>query len=616
LGKSQITEPNKTLNNLQILRAAAVFLVLGFHLKLPGFSAGYLGVDIFLVISGFLMFRIISVEKESNFKKLSTNFYRKRIKRLAPAYLVTSFVSTIAFFLVSLPHERIRILEQNLANSLFISNITNWLENQYFSTSLLRPTLSFWSLALEMQFYLIFPLIFFIIKRFQYFGIHIFVFSLFLFFSLNIISPSSAFYLLPSRIWEFMAGVLIAQFHSKLLRNFLKRKSFFEILLTLICLLIFGLPFLKFINYGLQNFVTVIISGLAILASTEMHDVNLVKKFFGKVGDYSYSIYLVHLPIIVFFGYKPFEGNESIIGSRSFLECLVLITFCSLVSYNFVEKRFRLKFYFKSFSLYYFALILFSTLIFNFKIELSKLGFSKDIINISYSQIDRSPFRCGTLTRIDIIHKIFRTEDSCLLTKPSKMKKFLLVGNSHADSIKTSLAKSLESKNYSLSIMRDNMALSKLNVNLVKSEIARLGIDGLIVHASKDKTDLSALKVLKLSNPKLRIVVIGPIPGYLKSVPQVLLENTGRYDQILPLTISDYLDENARELAFFRNADREGWLSFIDVSRSMCNLTCKIVSFDEKPFYIDENHLTLTGSAYIINSVEDEFFKKVSQKQS
>jgi len=196
------------------------------------------------------------------------------------------------------------------------------------------------------------------------------------------------------------------------------------------------------------------------------------------------------------------------------------------------------------------------------------------------------------------------------------MKKFLLVGNSHADSIKTSLAKSLESKNYSLSIMRDNMALSKLNVNLVKSEIARLGIDGLIVHASKDKTDLSALKVLKLSNPKLRIVVIGPIPGYLKSVPQVLLENTGRYDQILPLTISDYLDENARELAFFRNADREGWLSFIDVSRSMCNLTCKIVSFDEKPFYIDENHLTLTGSAYIINSVEDEFFKKVSQKQS
>jgi len=59
LGKSQVVGQNRNFNNLQILSAAAVLLVLGFHLKLPGFSAGYLGVDIFLVISGFLMFRII-----------------------------------------------------------------------------------------------------------------------------------------------------------------------------------------------------------------------------------------------------------------------------------------------------------------------------------------------------------------------------------------------------------------------------------------------------------------------------------------------------------------------------------------------------------------------------
>ena len=84
--KSIITVQNRNFNNLQVLRAAAVLLVLGFHLQLPGFSAGYLGVDIFLVISGFLMFKISSADKDKNFKQLSISFYKKRIKRLAPAY--------------------------------------------------------------------------------------------------------------------------------------------------------------------------------------------------------------------------------------------------------------------------------------------------------------------------------------------------------------------------------------------------------------------------------------------------------------------------------------------------------------------------------------------------
>ena len=611
--KSIITVQNRNFNNLQVLRAAAVLLVLGFHLQLPGFSAGYLGVDIFLVISGFLMFRITSADEDKNFKQLTIAFYKKRIKRLAPAYLVTTIVSTLFFFLVCLPHERIRILEQNLANVLFISNITNWAENQYFSTSLLRPTLSFWSLALEMQFYFFFPCIFLLIKKFKYFGILIFASSLLVFFSLNVLSSSSAFYLLPSRIWEFMAGVLIAQFQSRLLLNFLKRKFVFDLLLSLIILLILCVPFLEYLNYGFQNLVTVIITSLTVIASIEMHYVNFIKNFLGKIGDYSYSIYLVHLPLIVFIGYKPFAGNESLNGFKEFLECLLLITSCSLISFYLVEKRYRLSFNFKSFSSFYLLLLMISAMIFSFRLDLAKVGFTKEIVNVSYGEIDRSPFRCGTLTRIDIIHKIFRTEDSCLLTKPSKLKKFLLVGNSHADSIKTSLAKFLESKNYSLSIMRDNMALSKLNMELVEKEVSRLGIDVIVVHASKDKTDLSALRELKLSNPKLRIVVIGPVPGYFKSVPQVLLENASRHDQILPLTISDYLDENASELAFFRNADREGWLSFIDISGVMCRFTCKIVSSGGKPFYIDDNHLTLTGSGFLIKRIGNDLYRKVRQ---
>ena len=87
------------------------------------------------------------------------------MKRLLPAYLATACVVLIVSFFRFLPHERIHAVEQFLSSTLFTSNVTYWLGNQYFSASELRPTLSFWSLALEIQFYLIFPVLFWIFFR-------------------------------------------------------------------------------------------------------------------------------------------------------------------------------------------------------------------------------------------------------------------------------------------------------------------------------------------------------------------------------------------------------------------------------------------------------------------
>ena len=136
-------------------------MVFGFHLNLPGFKFGFLGVDIFFVISGFLMMKIYSTLGIKNIKQ----FYLKRFLRLTPAYLVVSLLTTFIFSIFVLPYEKISLVSQNFFASILASNFYYWTENQYFVGSGLRPLLTFWSLALEIQFYLILPFIFLLMKR-------------------------------------------------------------------------------------------------------------------------------------------------------------------------------------------------------------------------------------------------------------------------------------------------------------------------------------------------------------------------------------------------------------------------------------------------------------------
>jgi len=289
-------------NNLQVLRAISIIFVVGFHLRIPGFSAGFLGVDVFLVISGFLMAKIFEDPAASFSFNRVLKFYTKRIKRLVPAYLITSLFSSLVFYIIALPHERIRVLEQNLSNLLFITNITNWLENQYFSTSLLRPTLSFWSLALEIQFYLVFPFLFIWVsgKKNLIFGI--ICISAGMFFMLNILSPATSFYLLPARLWEFAIGIFIASMHESRFLILLRREWMFAILSSLLIIVIVSSQFITFEDFGLRNLYITVLAAGAIISSLKLGKVNYIQKILARIGDYSYSIYLVHLPIITAIG--------------------------------------------------------------------------------------------------------------------------------------------------------------------------------------------------------------------------------------------------------------------------------------------------------------------------
>ena len=197
------------------LRALAVMPVLLFHAGFSLFSGGYVGVDIFFVISGYLITSII--QREITNKSFSiVNFYERRARRILPALLFISLLCIPFAYYWMLPFELKSFFDSLIAINLFSSNILFWQESDYFSAAAeLKPLLHTWSLSVEEQFYVVFPLLLLLLSRFKYSILLVVVFTI-SFLSLLLSEYASAhhatanFYLLPTRFWELGFGALLA----------------------------------------------------------------------------------------------------------------------------------------------------------------------------------------------------------------------------------------------------------------------------------------------------------------------------------------------------------------------------------------------------------------------
>ncbi len=189
--------------------------VIFYHAGFPAFSGGYVGVDVFFVISGYLITSILLFELEmSNFSILS--FYERRARRILPALFVVVFACIPFAWLWMLPEELKAFSASLVAVVFFSSNILFWQETGYFATSAeLKPLLHTWSLAVEEQYYLLFPILLLLFWRFGRFALLVLIIILAL-FSLAISewgwrnAPGANFYLAPSRAWELLAGSICA----------------------------------------------------------------------------------------------------------------------------------------------------------------------------------------------------------------------------------------------------------------------------------------------------------------------------------------------------------------------------------------------------------------------
>lgn len=329
------------------LRAVAVLSVLAYHLKVGAFRGGFVGVDIFFVISGYLISAIILKDIAAG-KFSIASFYERRIRRIFPALIVTLIGTSILAYRYFLPSELTTYAKSLLAALFSLSNFYFWRHSGYFSAPVETiPLIHTWSLAVEEQFYLFLPI--FLALAHRYFPrkirFTVIVIALCSFAASAVGAfrdPTATFYLADSRAWELMLGVLISldvfpEVSRPFFRNLL---AVFGMLL--ICISVFAYssdtPF-----PGVAALAPCL--GAAMIIAAGLSGPSLVGRILSLkpvvfVGLISYSLYLWHWPIIVF------QGMESVLVSgvsvrMAKLICIGVSFAVATLSWKFVESPFR-----------------------------------------------------------------------------------------------------------------------------------------------------------------------------------------------------------------------------------------------------------------------------------
>lgn len=329
----------KYRNDINFLRTIAVVSVVAYHSDLNLFKAGYLGVDLFFAISGYLISNIIISELNSNNFSFR-NFYLRRIRRIIPALISTIiFTSPLAFIYLPV-NDYITYAKSVFASIFFYSNIFFSNLDFYNSSSAeLMPLLHTWSLAVEEQFYILFPLLVVVIFKFDRKHILKIVIIISLFsFLLNQSPISDKFYLTQFRVWEILLGVL-ANFTQGIRINKLFKNI--PYLLILFPLFYFDDSWIL----DIEPKILILIGVFFILVS--QNDTSLFSKVadlkFAKIiGLSSYSIYLFHQPVFAFYKWHLLKFQREFIYGKIFDQFLLLV-FIFLISYfnyYFVEKSF------------------------------------------------------------------------------------------------------------------------------------------------------------------------------------------------------------------------------------------------------------------------------------
>ncbi len=327
------------------LRAIAVLPVLFFHAGL-GFSGGFVGVDVFFVISGFLIGSLILAEVESGTFRMM-NFWERRVRRLFPALAAMVIACLIVGWVLLVPEHFADFGQSVIAQPLLGANFYFWRQTGYFEVaSEFQPLLHTWSLAVEEQFYLLFPPIFLLLmrwgRRVTIAGVLVFIAGSLAWSIYGTINyPAFSFFLIPSRIWELDIGVLLALLP--------KRKLFLPIIDEIISwagmLLILGSVFLFDINTSFPGWTALApcLGTAMVIYGNSVRLTSLGKVLKQKalvfIGKISYSLYLIHWPVIVFLKYAMIrELPSSWLGGS-----LVFSFFLAWLSWRFVETPFREK---------------------------------------------------------------------------------------------------------------------------------------------------------------------------------------------------------------------------------------------------------------------------------
>jgi peptidoglycan/LPS O-acetylase OafA/YrhL len=649
------------------LRAIAVGVVILYHSKISlfghkYFEGGFIGVDIFFVISGYLITSII-------FKELITTgsfnlkyFYQRRVRRILPVLLLVMLVSFLFAWLYLLPISFKDFSKSILYSLGFSSNFFfHYSGQEYASPSgLYKPFLHTWSLSVEEQFYIIFPVTLLItFKYFRKYLIHILISCFFI--SLGLAEwtsrnyPSVSFYFLHTRLWELLIGSILAYY--EIIRGYRSNYKTLNLILPIIgLLLIFHSVF--FFNNQIYHpsFLTLSsIIGVCLIIwfsnRGELVTKILSSRLFVGIGLISYSLYLWHYPIFAFTRITGLSYENKIAQIFSILILLIL----SIISYKLVEKPFRNKKYqFKKLFIILSAFIIFLISI-NFYVVYED-GIKSRIPNIFQNELTKS-------LKNDELHQ------------KKNSKKVVLIGDSHSASLEHILNEEIKKNDLSLFRFKPYMYLKNFNrVNRKTNKSSKMTTDNeidefltnnseliVILHfrwslkilethydneeGYKEKSNLTYEYYLEPTNIKTssqqlrqnfikdelisrinfiinqghKLILVYPVPEMAFNVPRQLnskfIKSRINFSKFsVPILSGSYDVYKKRNNPVFEILDSVQNPNIYRVypHKSFCNTFVKdrcVANDKENIFYHDDDHLSIKGSEYVV----DEIIKKIKK---
>jgi peptidoglycan/LPS O-acetylase OafA/YrhL len=606
-------------SDINLLRAISVLLVVIYHADFGYLQGGWLGVDLFFVISGYLISNIII--SELNLRTFSfQNFYLRRVRRILPALFSVLTITSFFSYLTLYPKQMI-IFSESLRSSIFFYSNYFFRIFDFYTTSSAKSLslLHTWSLAIEEQFYFLFPVVTYLIfKHYKkdFFPFLIVVSSWSLYSNFNSLIISDKFYNFELRIWEILFGVIvmIISFQEKKISNkYLYYFSFFSL---------FVVPLMiveESINQIYPRILIIILISFILLCA-ENERFKVIKsisqnKLLTNLGLTSYSIYLIHQPFFAF-AINYFERRDIEFSIFLKLISLCVVFILANLNYRYIESYFLNK----ERNFLFLMPVLFALLTFSYFADRTS-GFINryseipdKIVNYSVNgfefNIDNNDCQNSTI------------ENICIFYSSNSDVNVIGIGDSHLSEIGKYLSENNNNFNYihigengcifSVNKIPNNACVNK-DLSELKQFISSYE-NSYIVLSSRwenyinfyDSRDFNIydelLKTFEflLSNNN-KIILIGAIPEQEINIIDEYLNKKINFGDLVYVEKETWLNRSFKANNFFESLNQPD-IKFIDTVDIFCNkiITDKCVgAVNDKVYYFDNNHLTEEGAELI-----------------
>jgi peptidoglycan/LPS O-acetylase OafA/YrhL len=601
------------------LRAVAVLAVILTHASVAGCSGGFVGVDVFFVISGYLIYRDLTRRLAEGRLSL-LGFYGRRMRRTLPALYLVCAVTFAGATLLLMPGDLDELARSMIAAVCLVPNIFYFTQTGYFDGAASgKPLLHTWSLGVEEQFYLLAPLLPLALARLaphlrKPALVVLFVAALALTIGIRALSPDAAFYLMPARAFELLLGCLLAEEVVPAIRA----PWLAETLTAVAALALVAAITLFSDTTPLPRLLSLVpcVAAAAIIhvGNTRQTAVGTLLGWRGAtfVGLISYSLYLWHWPLIVGLRYAGWPVTPALVVGAG-----ALLLGLSYVSWRFVETPFRdPRSAWRARALVVvpaLATALVATCLLTITAGGWPRRFPPDVASVAsyYSYRDQKPFREGRcfITSKNSLSDYDRA--ACLRLEPGR-KNVLLLGDSHAAHLWTGLSDTWPDINFlqaTASGCKPVIGTTGASrcVTMMDEMISRFipshRLDAIVFSGQWDETDIAPLQatIARLRPYAGRIVVFGPLPRYYEPastlIAKAMLHGT-------LASVPDYRIEGTDALDAEMRAAIAPIATYVSTRDALCpGGKCRLFAAPGVPMQFDFSHLTKPGADALMATI-------------